>query len=147
MITKIREDLKSAMKEKNVVRRDVLKMVLNKANMIAKDSKVEIPTDEMVINAIKKENKQLQDTIDILEKSNKTDSDLYAESKTKMDILNSYLPAQLDAETLRREILGYLTINGIDKSNKGMVMKAIMPVFKDKADGKLINQVVTNLLK
>lgn len=147
MISRIREDLKTAMKEKNTVQRDVLKMVLNKANMIAKDAKIETPTDEMVISAIKKENKQLQDTIDILEKNDKTDSELYAESKQKMSILNGYLPAQLDEETLRREILGFLVTNGIDMTNRGMIMKAVMPAFKDKADGKLINQVVTKILK
>lgn len=146
MITKIRTDLKEAMKEKNVVKRDVLKMVLNKANMLAKDAKIEVPTNEMVLDAIKKEMKQIQDTVDILKTNNKEDSDLYKESIVKQTVLQSYLPAQMDAETLKTEISAFLKKNGIDKTNKGAVMKAVMPAFKAKADGKLINQVVNELM-
>lgn len=147
MITTIRNDLKVAMKEKDVLKRDVLKMVLNKANMLAKDAKIEIPTDEMVMDAIKKEIKQIQDTRDILEANGKKDSELYVESATKQQVLKTYLPAQMDAETLEAEILTFLATNGVDKTNKGAIMKAVMPVFKAKADGKLINQVVTELMK
>lgn len=147
MITKIRTDLKEAMKEKNVVKRDVLKMVLNKANMLAKDAKTEVPTNEMVLDAIKKEMKQIQDTMDILKVNEKESSELYIESNTKKELLQTYLPAQMDATTLKAEINAFLNENGIDKSNKGAIMKSVMPVFKVKADGKLINQVVSELMK
>lgn len=147
MITRIRTDLKEAMREKDTLKRDVLKMVLNKANMLAKDAKIEIPTDEMVMDAIKKEIKQIQDTRDILETNNKKDSELYVESATKQQILKTYLPVQMDADTLRNEIIAFLDVNGVDKTNKGAIMKAVMPVFKAKADGKLINQIVTELMK
>lgn len=147
MITKIRTDLKEAMKEKNVVKRDVLKMVLNKANMLAKDAKTEVPTNEMVLDAIKKEMKQIQDTMEILKVNEKESSELYIESNTKKELLQTYLPAQMDATTLKAEINAFLNENGIDKSNKGAIMKAVMPVFKVKADGKLINQVVSELMK
>lgn len=146
MITTIRNDLKVAMKDKDILKRDVLKMVLNKANMLAKDAKIEVPTNEMVLDAIKKEMKQIQDTIDILKTNNKEDSDLYRESVTKQAVLQGYLPAQMDAETLKTEISAFLETNGVDKTNKGAVMKAVMPAFKAKADGKLINQVVTELM-
>lgn len=146
MITTIRNDLKVAMKDKDVLKRDVLKMVLNKANMLAKDAKIEVPTNEMMLDAIKKEMKQIQDTMDILKANNKEDSDLYKESITKQTVLQGYLPAQMDAETLKTEISAFLEANGVDKTNKGAVMKAVMPAFKTKADGKLINQVVTELM-
>ncbi len=147
MITKIRTDLKTAMKEKNILQRDVLKMVLNKANMLAKDAKIEVPTNDMVLDAIKKEIKQIQDTIDILKTNGKEESELYTESVAKQEFLQTYLPAQMDAETLKAEITAFLDANGIDKTNKGAIMKAVMPEFKAKADGKLINQVVTELMK
>ena len=145
MIQKIRDDLKLAMKEKNVEKRDVLKMVLNKANALAKDEKIEIPTNDMVLNAIKKELKQIEDTIDILKKNTKEDTSLYKESVTKCEILKTYLPKQLNEEELTREIQSYIEENHIDTSNKGSIMKAIMPIFKNKAEGKLINQVISKL--
>ena len=146
MIKQIRTDIKTAMMEKDTIKRDVLKMVLNKANAIAKDKKIDEPSNEMVLDAIKKESKQLQDTIDILVKNKKEDSDLYKESVTKMDILKSYLPKQLSEEELTKEIKDFIEKNNIDTSNRGLVMKSVMPEIKSKADGKLINKVVGTLI-
>lgn len=146
MIKTIRADIKTAMMEKDTIKRDVLKMVLNKANALAKDEKIDEPTSEMVLDAIKKESKQVQDTIDILIKNEKTDSDLYKESVLKMDILKSYLPKQLSEDELKIQIKEFLEKNEIDTSNRGAIMKAVMPEFKSKADGKLINKVVSTLI-
>lgn len=145
MIKQIRNDIKTAMIEKDVIRRDVLKMVLNKANSIAKESKIEEATNEMVFDAIKKESKQLQDTIDILVKNSKQDSELYAESTTKINLLKTYLPKQLTEDELIVQIQLFIENNNIDTSNRGAIMKAVMPEFKTKADGKMINQIVGKL--
>ena len=147
MINRIYEDIKQSMKNKEIVKRDTLKMVLNTSKLLAKDAKIETPTDEMVLNAIKKELKQTADTIDILEKNNQKESGLYKESLEKVEILNEYLPKQLSEEELRIQISDYLKESNIDVTNKGIVMKTIMPIFKDKADGRLINKVVSELIK
>lgn len=146
MIKTIRTDIKTAMMEKNVIKRDVLKMVLNKANSLAKDAKIDEPTNDMVLDAIKKEMKQIQDTIDILISNRKSDSDLYKESVQKLDILKAYLPKQLTEDELEVQIKEFIEKNNIDTSNRGAVMKVVMPEFKSKADGKLINKVVGKLL-
>ena len=146
MIKAIRADIKTAMIEKDVIKRDVLKMVLNKANALAKDAKIDEPTTDMVLDAIKKETKQIQDTVDILTSNGKSDSDLYKESIQKMDILKVYLPKQLTEDELENEIKEFIEKNSVDTSNRGAIMKAVMPEFKSKADGKLINKVVSKLL-
>lgn len=146
MIKTIRADIKTAMIEKDVIKRDVLKMVLNKANALAKDAKIDEPTTDMVLDAIKKETKQIQDTVDILTSNGKSDSDLYKESIQKMDILKVYLPKQLTEDELENEIKEFIEKNSVDTSNRGAIMKAVMPEFKSKADGKLINKVVSKLL-
>jgi uncharacterized protein YqeY len=146
MIKTIRADIKTAMMEKDIVKRDVLKMVLNKSNAIAKDNHVQEPTTEMVLDAIQKESKQIQDTIAILENGSKTDTPLYKESIQKLEILKGYLPKQLSEEELTSQIKAFIEENSIDVTNKGLAMKAIMPAFKSKADGKLINKVVSSLI-
>ena len=146
MIKTIRADIKTAMIEKDVIKRDVLKMVLNKANALAKDAKIDEPTTDMVLDAIKKETKQIQDTVDILTSNGKSDSDLYKESIQKMDILKVYLPKQLTEDELENEIKEFIEKNSVDTSNRGAIMKVVMPEFKSKADGKLINKVVSKLL-
>ena len=65
-----------------------------------------------------------------------------------MDIIQEYAPRLMDKSEIRRHIITLTESKGIDmtKQNKGQVMKEIMPFFKGKADGKLVNQVVSGML-
>lgn len=129
-------------KEQAKIKKSVLTMVIAKANDIAKTKKLEQPTDEMITDAIKKEMKQLEQTKESCEKYD--NQVMLKETMLKESILKEYLPKQLSKEELTIEITKILS--EIDTSNKGLVMKTIMPKFKNKADGKLINSVITEIL-
>ena len=146
---RIKNDIKQAMIDKDEVKKNTLKMVVNKANAQAKDialkNKTEIElTDEVMITAINKEFKQIEETIAMIESNGKTDSELYANSVKAREILAEYLPKQLTEEELEVEIRKLL--EGIDTSNKGLVMKTVMGELKGKANGKLINTVTMKIL-
>ena len=146
---RIKNDIKQAMIDKDEVKKITLKMVVNKANAQAKDialkNKTEIElTDEVMITAINKEFKQIEETIAMIESNGKTDSELYANSVKAREILAEYLPKQLTEEELEVEIRKLL--EGIDTSNKGLVMKTVMGELKGKANGKLINTVTMKIL-
>lgn len=146
---RIKNDIKQAMIDKDEVKKNTLKMVVNKANAQAKDialkNKTEIElTDEVMITAINKEFKQIEETIAMIESNGKTDSELYANSVKARAILAEYLPKQLTEEELEVEIRKLL--EGIDTSNKGLVMKTVMGELKGKANGKLINTVTMKIL-
>lgn len=146
---RIKDDIKQAMIDKDEVKKNTLKMVVNKANAQAKDialkNKTEIKlTDEVMIAAINKEFKQVEETIAMIESNGKTDSELYANSVKARAILAEYLPKQLTEEELEVEIRKLL--EGIDTSNKGLVMKTVMGELKGKANGKLINTVTMKIL-
>lgn len=146
---RIKNDIKQAMIDKDEVKKNTLKMVVNKANAQAKDialkNKTEIElTDEVMIAAINKEFKQVEETIAMIESNGKTDSELYANSVKARAILAEYLPKQLTEEELEVEIRKLL--EGIDTSNKGLVMKTVMGELKGKANGKLINTVTMKIL-
>lgn len=146
---RIKNDIKQAMIDKDEVKKNTLKMVVNKANVQAKDialkNKTEIElTDEVMIAAINKEFKQVEETIAMIESNGKTDSELYANSVKARAILAEYLPKQLTEEELEVEIRKLL--EGIDTSNKGLVMKTVMGELKGKANGKLINTVTMKIL-
>lgn len=146
---RIKNDIKQAMIDKDEVKKNTLKMVVNKANAQAKDialkNKTEIElTDEIMITAINKEFKQIEETIAMIESNGKTDSELYANSVKARAILAEYLPKQLTEEELEVEIRKLL--EGIDTSNKGLVMKTVMGELKGKANGKLINTVTMKIL-
>lgn len=142
MYHNIKTDIIEAMREKNCARRDCLKNVMGKAKMVAKESRKnvdpeEIP-DDIMLDAINKEVKQLNQTISALE--NRKDTDLYKLSVVQLDILNSYLPKQMSEEEVRKAVIDILS--GGDYNNFGQMMKVCMTELKDKADGKLIKESV-----
>lgn len=145
MINRIRSDIKTAMLNKDNISRDVLKMVLDKANANAKEKKVEVPTNDMVIDAINKERKQIKQTLDILVKNKKEDSDLYKESIIKYNLLETYLPKQMSKDEIKDVVNKIIVEKNLDAKNKGLIMKNVMPVLKGKADGKVISSIVNSL--
>lgn len=148
MYKKIQSQIKEAMKAKDIDTRDVLKMVISKAQMMAKEQKCEV-TDDLMIQAINKEMKQLQQTKDSLK--GKEDSTLYVSTIHKMNILENYIPTQMTESEIREyvesELIELTSVNvTISLKIKGMLMKNIMPKLKGKADGKQINKIVEEML-
>lgn len=135
-------DIKEAMKSKDTNKRDVLKQVQTKAQAEAKEKKVDL-TDEIILNAISKELKQLNQTKDAV--SSKPDSDLYKSTVEKIKILQGYLPEQLSEDECLAEV-GKL-LNSTEDLPKGKRIGLIMKELKGKADNKLIKQCIDALLK
>jgi len=147
LYSQIKEEIKDAMKNKEADRKDVLKMVVDKAKAIIKEKNPsntgeEIP-DDVMIQAIQKEVKQLNQTKDSLK--SKEDTDLYVSTEMKLDVLSKYLPAQMTEQELEEFISKELSV--LVSKTKGMAMKTIMPQIKGRADGKLAVKIINRLLK
>lgn len=138
----IMSGIKEAMKSKDTNKRDVLKQVQTKAQAEAKEKKVDL-TDEIILNAISKELKQLNQTKDAV--SSKPDSDLYKSTVEKIKILQGYLPEQLSEDECLCEVGEIL--NRTTDMPKGKRIGLIMKELKGKADNKLIKQCIDALLK
>lgn len=148
LYSQIQAAIKEAMKSKDVVKRDALKMVVNKSQAIAKEKKIDI-SDDVVLDGIQRELKQLNQTKDSL--AGKEDCDLYKTTMEKIQILQSYLPKMMSEDEItafvEAELIEFTASNvQISPKIKGMVMKNIMPKLKGKADGKLVNTVIDRLL-
>lgn len=142
MHNRIKVELKEAMKNKDIDKRDSLKMVIDKAKIIVKeanpsDDGQNIP-DEIIIQAVQKEIKQLNQTKDSLK--GKESSGLYASTQKKIDILSAYLPKMMTQEEVEQAVSEILSKGEYD--NFGMKMKAVMAELKGKADNKIIKAVV-----
>lgn len=139
---KVREELKDAMKNKDVDRRDVLKMVINKAKEIVKKSnphdQCENISDDDMLKAIQKEIKQLNQTKDALKGMENTD--LYSKTANEITILSAYLPQLMSENEVEEAVKSILSIGNY--SNFGAKMKAVMSELKGKADNKIIKEVV-----
>jgi uncharacterized protein YqeY len=137
----ITADIKSAMIEKNVDKKNVLKQIKMKSDAIVKESKSEM-TDEVVQQAIAKELKQLNQTFDAIK--SKTDSELYISTVKKIEILKTYLPKQLSEDEIKVEIEKIKRENFDVKS--GQLLGIVMKTLKGKADNKLIKSVFDSLI-
>ncbi len=141
---KISDDLKQAMKAGATVKRDTLRMLIASVNNaeIAKQSAL---IDADILGVVSKEIKQRQESIDAFKKGNR--ADLVAKEEAEMAVLQSYLPEQMSRDEIvvaAKEVIAAVGATGM--GDKGKVMQQLMPKLKGRADGKEINEVVTELL-
>ena len=145
-LEQLQKDMIQAMKTNNIAKRDVLRSVIAAVKKTAIDNRCEA-TEELIDKVLLKEAKTIQEQIDTCPDER---VDLKIEYGSKAAILNEYVPKLLDnPEEIKAMVENQLAIAGIEplKSNKGAVMKTVMPVFKGKADMKIVNQVIGEILK
>ena len=141
---KLLEDLKNSMKEKNVVRKNVIQMVRAAILQVEKDNHVELD-DSQIIDIIAKESKKRKDSLGDYEKSGR--EDLINEIKEEIAILAEYLPKQLsveEVETIVKEVIS--EVGATSMKDMGKVMKAAKEKIGAASDGKTINEAVEKLI-
>ena len=141
---KLADDLKSAMKDKDIVRKNVVQLVRAGVLQFEKDNKVTLD-DEGVLEIIAKQLKQRRDSLPDYEKSGR--EDLIAELKAEMDVLMKYLPEQLSKEELEVIVKQAVADTGASSmKDMGKIMAAVMPKVKGRADGRMINEIAKAVL-
>ena len=141
---KLMEDLKTCMKEKKELRKNVIQMIRAAILQIEKDKQIEL-NDDQIIEIIAKESKKRKDSLADYEKSGR--QDLIDNIKEEINIISEYLPKQLSKEELIpiiKEIINETAATSI--KDMGKVMKAAKEKIGAAADGKTINEVVKELL-
>jgi hypothetical protein len=140
----LQDDLKRAMREQDEVRKRTLRMAL--AAIKNKEVEVQRELDDADVAAIlQKEAKQRRETLDELRQVDRPD--LVSSEQAELDVLVEYLPKQLGRDEiaeLARQVISDLNADG--PRQMGQVMGALMPQLKGQADGKLVSQVVRELL-
>lgn len=141
---KLLEDLKNSMKEKNIVRKNVIQMVRAAILQIEKDKGIEVD-DNKILEIIAKEVKTRNDSITDFEKGGR--EDLVEQAKQEIEILSEYLPKQLTKEELKEKVEIIIKETGATTiKDMGKVMKAAKEQIGTAADGRSINEVVKELL-
>lgn len=141
---KLLEDLKQAMKEKNVIRKNVVQMVRAAILQVEKDKQIEV-TDEQIVEIIAKEAKKRKDSIADYEKSGR--QDLLDQIKQEIAILEEYLPEQLSEQEIEEKVKAIITNLGASSmKDMGKVMKAAKEKIGAASDGKTINEAVKKLI-
>lgn len=154
MYNMIKTHIKESMKDKNIIKKDVLKMVLDKARAIMKQKNPtgtdEVIPDDIILQAVQQEYNQLNKAIEEMNKEDKKhgntncqESDYYNITNFKISILKEYLPRQMTREEV--VVAVHEILDGGDYVNFGMMMKAVMSQLRGKADARLIKEVVESL--
>lgn len=117
--------------------------VIQKAS-ITPNGRIEI-TEELVDAMLIKHRKVVQEMIDTCPLGR---TDLLAKYKAEMNIINQYAPALLNNTDEIKNFILDLVNSEIEftKSNKGKIMKIVAPSLKARADMKIVNQVVEEML-
>lgn len=141
---KLMNDLKSAMKEKNEIKKNTVQMVRAAILQIEKDKGITVE-DEKIIEIIAKEVKSKKDALVDFEKGER--QDLIDQTNQEISILKEYLPKQLNKDELKVEIEKVIKdLNATSIKDMGPVMKEAKARIGASADGRTINEVVKELL-
>lgn len=137
-------DLKRAMQSGDADRRNTLRLLLAAIKQEEVDSGRSLD-DEGIVSVLMKQARQRRESIDQYEQGGR--ADLAEGEKKELAVIEGYLPRFMSAEELRQLATTVIAETGVqDVRGMGQVMGRLMPLVKGQADGRLVNQVVRELL-
>ena len=141
---KIRADLTAAMKAQEKERLSVIRMLQSAIKNEQINAGHEL-SDEEAMSVIRKAVKQRQDSIEQYTSAGRTE--LADKERAEMEILKTYLPAELSEEELESGVREIIASTGAQsKKDLGKVMKEATARYRGRADGKKIQEIVSRLL-
>jgi uncharacterized protein len=142
--SKIEEDLKRALKQRDAVRVSVLRMLL--AAIKNKEvEKIRALADDEFYSLVKTSINQHLDSIESFKKGQRLD--LVEKEEKELQILKEFLPEQLTEEEITREIEAAIQIvDAKSQKEMGKVIKFLMEKFPGRVDGKVLSKMVLTRL-
>lgn len=144
MYETLKNDIVAAMKEKNTLKLQTLRGVKGEVDLEHINKKVEI-TDELIINVLSHQIKTRKESIKEFEKGNR--QDLIDKTSLEIELLQTYLPKQLDQE----EIISLIDqvfdkVKPASNKDMGLIMRELTPLVKGKADMSLVSSLIKEKL-
>lgn len=144
-IEEVRSAMVAAMKAGDKETKETLSMLLAALKNKAIDKRSDL-TEEEETQVIMKEIKQTKETLEMTPADR---TDIIAECEKRLAVLEQYAPKMMDESEIKSVIEALLSEMGLDAptaKDKGRIMKNLMPKVKGKADGKLVNDILTGYL-
>ncbi len=141
LFERLMHDYKEAMKAKDDIKKTALNMVLAKI----KNKKIELQKDLEdidIVALIKKEVKEILETMWFLRQANKSEELLIEEQKKAL--LEFYLPSMMNKEQTTELVKKLIIDQNITdlKTQRGLLMKELMANHKADVDGALVNEII-----
>ena len=142
----VRKAMMDALKAGDKPRKEALSLLLSALKAKNIDKRADLTEDEE--NAVVyKEIKEAKETLDTTPADR---ADIIDECKLRIAVWSEFTPARMDEDAIRAVIRETLTELGVDAptaKDKGKLMKSLMPKLNGKAEGRLVNQLVGEVLK
>ena len=138
----VRAEMIKAMKSGDKERKEALSMLLSALKNKAIDKRADLTEDEEN-EIVMKEIKQTKET---LETSPADRTEIIEQCKLRIAVYQEFAPKEMSEDEIKAFIQGVLEKLGIEKpeaKDKGKIMKELMPLVKGKADGKVVNSIVS----
>ncbi|MCP4971406.1 MAG: GatB/YqeY domain-containing protein [Arcobacter sp.] len=140
----LKDDLKTAMRAKEISKRDCIRAINTMIKQIEVDERKEL-TDSDIIKLIQKGIKQREEAVTQYKDASR--DDLVQKEQEQIDIFQEYLPKQVSDEELEagmKEVIA--EVNATSIKDMGKVMGQATKKFAGVADGKRINEMTKKLL-
>ena len=145
MVEKLKQDMVEAMKAKDNERLTTIRMIKGDLDKEHIDKKREI-NDDLLIEVVNRGIKQRKDSIAEFEKGGR--NDLIEKTQAEIEILQSYLPAQLSEEEVSLIIdEAFQIVNPEGPRDMGKIMKEVQPKLKGRADMKKVSEIIKSKLQ
>ena len=144
MYDKIKEEIVSAMKEKNTLKVQTLRGVKGEIDLEHINKKVEI-NDDLVISVLSHQIKTRRESIIEFEKGNRID--LINKTNEEINLLQTYLPKQLSDDEINTILdEAFNKVNPTSNKDMGLIMKEVTPLLKGKADMSKVSSLIKERL-
>lgn len=143
------DDLKQAMRQQDETRKRTIRSVISaikqaETRLDSSGQRVSL-SDNDILALVAKQAKQRQESIVEYQKGDR--QDLVAEEEAELAILQAYLPQQIGSEEIEAEARQIIAeVEATSPADLGKVMKPLMVRLRGRADGKVVNQIVRELL-
>ena len=146
LLDTLNQDLKTAMKRGDDAAKRALRGVKAAITRAEKEKGNRPLTDDEILAVLRKQAKQRQDSIAAYRQAGR--EDLVAEEEAELKVIEAYLPQLMSEEEIRAVAQQVIEqVGATSPRDMGKVMKPLMAQLKGKADGRLVNQIVRELLR
>ena len=143
--TKLEDDLKQAMRERNAQRRDVIRYIRSEIRNQEIRLQRDLDDDD-AIQVLSRQAQQRRDSIEAFQSANR--QDLVEKERAELEIITEYLPQQMGEDEIRALVAQTVAETGAaGPRDMGKVMSAIMPQVRGRAEGRQVSALVSEKLR
>ena len=141
---RLQQDMQAAIRERDELRRDTLRMVVSAAYNASKQAGRDL-TDDEVVTVLSREVKTRRESVEAFTVGGRADA--AAKEQAEIEIISAYLPEQIDPAELAQIVAAAVEESGATSvKDMGKVMAVLMPKVKGRAEGKVVSSLVTQEL-